>query len=983
MKSHPSAHNRLLAGMALALAMMLAWLVVIEPAEAGTSHLIGPRQETLPPTDEWEELPFSGNENRAKWNPDQSAGDWLFIDPAAYVQQDTAYINAFSTFEQPVPLNYQFRVDVRYSGETTVGGGGILFNAPARDSIQTAYVVRFREGGKTIEWGLLASDGSFQFQGQANNPSLGADGYLTTPQRLTVRVEGNSYSVLVDVNNTSAILAENVAFSRNESSYFGLTADEASMAFQNAGIWVDNLPPLYNTSTPATVPATTGEATTEATDTPVPPTPTETPTPTPTTTGTPDPMLEPRADAYPLPLADRNQVQAEWVSINGVWNTDDNGAGYRQQNINTLDGITYFKSKINGDYELEVDFKLEERGTEPWAGILFNVPNRTVRNGAYVIRFNGDKTLEWGVFNNGGGYESIGTKTYADDFPQPPSADFHRLWVKVISNTYSVRFNGTNVDDATNALFKEDIGRVFQPYIGLYSSNSRAIFNQGSVLVSAQTTPTPTPPATLTPTPTRAPNCADPILNPTEEINIPLNIDMDWRSLAGTWENALYNRGIRQVDRDQINAMIFYARCIGGDYRINLDFEIDATGRFPAAGLVFNASDSTSIESSYVIRFDADHLLEWGFIDGNGNFQPEGDTVLSDEQLASDAPNVHRISVYVTSDRYKIQFNGYDVINEMPGNEDDNVNGFRFDPTYPRVFRPYTGLYTYEAGSLFWTMTIEVLPETPATPTVTPTFTPTLTPSPTVTPVPTSTSFPTSTPGPTQTPTHTATATATAPDPQLWTSTPTVTWTATPLSSITTPIPVATATVPTPTPDTLATTNALATINAAAAEQTRLQSPIATPTFTLTPLPTDTPTPVSTSILPSPTSTESATVIPAVPLAMVVTATFTPTQRPIEPPTPTPTPDRVMLVAEIIDSTIAAFGWIWFMFGSLIFFIVAGVLAGLSFRQREQERFALVEPLEPDFMDEDAILDDLLNRSPPMLIPDEDDTPDDWPPSLP
>ena len=116
---------------------------------------------------------------------------------------------------------------------------------------------------------------------------------------------------------------------------------------------------------------------------------------------------------------------------------------------------------------------------------------------------------------------------------------------------------------------------------------------------------------------------------------------------------------------------------------------------------------------------------------------------------------------------------------------------------------------------------------------------------------------------------------------------------------------------------------------------------------------------------------------------MVVTATFTPTQRPIEPPTPTPTPDTVMLVANIIDSTIAAIGWIWFMFGSLIFFIVAGVLAGLSFRQREQERFDLVEPLELDLMDEDAILEDLLNRSPPPLIPDEDDTPDDWPPSLP
>ena len=742
MKPKAPAHNRFLAAMALALAMMLAWLVVIERAEAGPSHLIVPRQEPLPSTDDWTELPFSGSDNQDKWDPTQSAGDWLFVETATYVQRDAAYLNAFSTFEQPVASNYQFRVDVRYNEETTVGSGGILFNAPARDSIQTAYVVRFKEGGRTIEWGLLSGDGSFQFQGQASNPFLSANEDLTDFQTLGVRVEGNAYTVWVSDAGAAAILARNVAFARNESSYFGLTTTEASMRFESAYYWVGDLPSLSNTATPTSSPTDPGDETPGETDTPVPPTPTETPTPTPTTTGTPDPMLEPRTDEYPLPLADQNQVQAEWVSINGNWDTDDNGAGYRQQGTNTQDGITYFKSKINGDYEFEVDLKLEERGTAPWAGILFNVPNRTVRNGTYVIRFNGDKTLEWGVFNNGGSYESLGTKTYTDDFPQPPSDDFHRLWVKVVSNHYSIRFNETNVNEATNVLFREDIGRVVHPYVGLYSSNSRAIFNRGSVLVSTQTTPTPTPPPTVTPTPTQAPNCTDAILNPTEEIDIVLNTDLDWRALTGTWENALYNRGIRQADRNQINAMNYYARCVGGDYRINLDLEIDGRGRFPAAGLVFNAPDSTSIESSYVIRFDGDHLLEWGFINSDGNFQPEGDTALSDEQLDSDAPGIHQISVYVTSDRYKIQFNGLDVINEMPGNEDGNVNGFRFDPTYPRVFRPYTGLYTYEASSLFRKMTIEVLTETPATPTVTPTVTLTVTPTPTHDPDPDIDPFP-------------------------------------------------------------------------------------------------------------------------------------------------------------------------------------------------------------------------------------------------
>jgi hypothetical protein len=498
MKSQASTHKRFLIGTGLVLAVLLAWLVVIERAEAGPPQLIDPAQETLPPTNGWQPLPFSGSENRQKWSPGESVGDWLFEDPADYAQTGTTYTNAFSTYEQPVAIDYHFRVKVEYTEATTIGGGGIIFNAPTRDSDRTAYVVRFKDGARKIEWGHFAGDGSFQYQDEATNPSLDQNGQLSFPQNLEVRVQGASYAVLVGEREAPVAIAKDIAFAQNEPSYFGLTTFDAGITFQDAEIWVNDLQQLPKTPEPPDTPVPT--ATGDATNTPAPtstPLPTETSTPTPTTTGTPDVMLEPRGNAYVLPLADRNQVQAEWAPINGVWDTDENGGGYRHENVNSQDGITYFGSRINGDYEFTVDFKIEEKGSSPRTGILFNVPNRSVKNGAYVIRYDGDRTLEWGIFNNASIYEPIGSKTYGDDFQE----EFHRIWVKVASNHYSIRFNDDGVDNASNALFREGYGRVYHPYIGLYASNSKAIFNRGEVLVSARTTPTATPQATFTPSP--------------------------------------------------------------------------------------------------------------------------------------------------------------------------------------------------------------------------------------------------------------------------------------------------------------------------------------------------------------------------------------------------------------------------------------------------------------------------------------------------
>lgn len=64
-------------------------------------------------------------------------------------------------------------------------------------------------------------------------------------------------------------------------------------------------------------------------------------------------------------------------------------------------------------------------------------------------------------------------------------------------------------------------------------------------------------------------------------------------------------------------------------------------------------------------------------------------------------------------------------------------------------------------------------------------------------------------------------------------------------------------------------------------------------------------------------------------------------QRP--PAYPTPPPSAVTLFMQIANVAIQAAGWLWFLCGSLIFFVTAGVLAGLGFRQRERGRYAIVD----------------------------------------
>jgi hypothetical protein len=149
--------------------------------------------------------------------------------------------------------------------------------------------------------------------------------------------------------------------------------------------------------------------------------------------------------------------------------------------------------------------------------------------------------------------------------------------------------------------------------------------------------------------------------------------------------------------------------------------------------------------------------------------------------------------------------------------------------------------------------------------------------------------------------------------------------------------------------------------------------------MTFTPTPSATPTPTGTPTMMPPVG------VTPTPVVVLVVVTDTPApdtvlpagQRPIVYPTPTATPDTLLMLATLFDAGMATAGWIWFLFGSLVFFGAAGVMAGLFFRQQEGRRFDLVE-------DDPALnLTELPAPASPQSLSPHGLDDDEWPDSLP
>jgi hypothetical protein len=140
---------------------------------------------------------------------------------------------------------------------------------------------------------------------------------------------------------------------------------------------------------------------------------------------------------------------------------------------------------------------------------------------------------------------------------------------------------------------------------------------------------------------------------------------------------------------------------------------------------------------------------------------------------------------------------------------------------------------------------------------------------------------------------------------------------------------------------------------------TETPDPFAFPTETPDPLATSTPDPFA--IEEEPPSEEEGSLLG-----------LPPADRPIEV-APTSSPDAFGVIGSVISSMASVAAWLWFLCGSLIFFVVAGIVGGLLFSQRERHRYYLYR-VEP----EESPLLEVIEPSKPERRDD-----DIWPASLP
>lgn len=305
-----------------------------------------------------------------------------------------------------------------------------------------------------------------------------------------------------------------------------------------------------------------------------------------------------------------------------------------------------------------------------------------------------------------------------------------------------------------------------------------------------------------------------------------------------------------------------------------------------------------------------------------------------------------------------------------------------------------------------------------------PTATPTHTPAPR--PANTNTPFPTNTPGPTNTPIPPTPS----PTPTFTPETPT----ATPTRSY------AVSALATPTPTPLSQAAAQATAEAAMMATATMQSSMAqtdplspdvalmtgTPDASapISPLPGGQPDAAALAVAAEELSEEAMngegvppveTAVPissteATPPVVVIVVTEPPDPpdgsldplRPVVPPTPTPTPDYLLAAATAIDAMVAAAGWIWFLTGSLIFFLTAGVVAGFFLRYQGVEHFELEpwadeaygltemdvgmgEGADDEFIGREFIFtgEEFTGEAGPDVARGEPDEDDEWPAHLP
>jgi hypothetical protein len=157
------------------------------------------------------------------WSP--VSGRWVFSD-GAQVQSELGRFDLLTMYSRRLAATGGAQVEMRLlQGEM---GGGLVFNAPARNSRRGAQMISFAGNGTFLQWGFFDRSGVFQFQGGVD----GVNGGNGEQHTLAFRINGNTYEVAIN----GVQLMKDIPLASPAGGYFGLLASTSQVAFDNLRI---------------------------------------------------------------------------------------------------------------------------------------------------------------------------------------------------------------------------------------------------------------------------------------------------------------------------------------------------------------------------------------------------------------------------------------------------------------------------------------------------------------------------------------------------------------------------------------------------------------------------------------------------------------------------------------------------------------------------------------------------------------------------
>ena len=156
-----------------------------------------------------------------------SGGDWEWTSEG-YRQNETERFDLISFYPYPIASNtYTIETDMKYMDGRM--GGGLIFNATALGSKETAQMVSYTADGTYLQWGYFDDNGIHQFQGGTLVETAGSD---TQWHTLTIVVTNGTYTILLD----NVELASNLPLYLTNGRYSGLLVSNSQVLFRQYSI---------------------------------------------------------------------------------------------------------------------------------------------------------------------------------------------------------------------------------------------------------------------------------------------------------------------------------------------------------------------------------------------------------------------------------------------------------------------------------------------------------------------------------------------------------------------------------------------------------------------------------------------------------------------------------------------------------------------------------------------------------------------------